>query len=136
MKTSVFKKEILFAFFLIFLINYSGTFSQNVGSAAYIEVNEIYLPFNNEGIIADVNVPPNYSGGQFAGGTFLFSSGFWLSGYSNDSLWANGVASANLVEDYLAGTVGMDPNNPKASIFKSIVKGLTGIYRLSSICCD
>ncbi len=84
----------------------------------YIEVNDIYLPFNNKGVIADVNTPPNGSGGQFAGGTFLFSSGFWLSGYTDDYLWANGVASASLVEDYIAGTVGMDPNDPKASIYK------------------
>ena len=56
--------------------------------------------------------------GQFAGGTFLFSSGFWLSGYTDNYLWANGVASASLVEDYIAGTVGMDPNDPKASIYK------------------
>ncbi|HSW55548.1 MAG TPA: hypothetical protein VLH59_10695 [Ignavibacteriaceae bacterium] len=118
MKTLVFKKEILFWFFLIFLISYSGTFSQNVGPATYIQVNDIYLPFNNKGIIADVNVPPLGSTGQFAGGTFLFSSGFWLSGYSNDSLWANGAASASLVEDYLAGTVGMDPNDPLAGIYK------------------
>jgi len=118
MNTTIFKKEILFWFFLIFLINYSGTFSQNIGPAAYIEVNDIYLPFNNRGVIADVNVPPNGSLGQFAGGGFLFSSGFWLSGYNGDSLWANGVASANLVEDYQAGNVGMDPNDPKASIYK------------------
>jgi hypothetical protein len=118
MKTSILKKEILFWFFLIFLICYSGTFSQNVGSAAYIEVNDIYLPFNNKGVIADINTPPNGSSGQFAGGTFLFSSGFWLSGYTGDYLWANGVASASLVEDYIAGTVGMDPNDPLASIYK------------------
>ena len=118
MKTLVFKKEILFWFFLIFLISYSGTFSQNVGVAAYIEVNDIYLPFNNRGVIADVNVPPLGSTGQFAGGTFLFSAGFWLSGYSDNYLWANGVASASLVEDYVAGTVGMDPNDPLAGIYK------------------
>lgn len=118
MKTSMLRKENFFWFFLIFLISYSGTFSQNIGVAAYIEVNEIYLPFNNRGVIADVNVPPNGSQGQFAGGGFLFSSGFWLSGYSNNYLWANGVASASLVEDYVAGTVGLDPNDPKASIYK------------------
>ena len=118
MKTSIFKKEILFWFFLIFLISYSGTFSQNVGPATYIQVNDIYLPFNNKGIIADVNINPNGQGGQFAGGGFLFSSGFWLSGYSNDSLWANGVATSQFVEDYQAGIVGMDPNNAKASIYK------------------
>ena len=93
-------------------------FSQNIGSEAYIEVNEIYLPFNNRGVIADVNVPPKGSLGQFAGGGFLFSSGFWVSGYSNNTLWANAVASASLVEDYQAGAVGMDPNDPRASIYK------------------
>jgi hypothetical protein len=118
MKTLILKKSVTYFFFLIFLISYSGTFSQNVGSAAYIEANDIYLPFNNRGVVAHVNTPPNGSGGQFAGGTFLFSSGFWLSGYNGDSLWANGVASANLVEDYQAGNVGMDPNDPKASIYK------------------
>jgi len=118
MNTTIFKMSFLISFFLIFLISYSETFSQNVGVAAYIEVNDIYLPFNNEGVIADVNVPPNGSLGQFAGGGFLFSSGFWLSGYTNSTLWANGVASASLVEDYVAGTVGMDPNDPKASIYK------------------
>ncbi len=34
------------------------------------------------------------------------------------TLWANAVASASLVEDYTAGTVGMDPNDPRASIYK------------------
>jgi hypothetical protein len=118
MKNLVFGRKYFFLFFLIFLLNFTGTFSQNIGSAAYIEVNDIYLPFDNRGIIADVNVGPLGSTGQFAGGTFLFSSGFWLSGYTEDTLWANGVASASLVEDYLAGTVGMDPNDPRASIYK------------------
>jgi hypothetical protein len=108
---------ILFLVLALYLFQ-NLVFSQNIGSTAYIEVNDIYLPFNNRGVLADVNVSPNGSLGQFAGGGFLFSSGFWLSGYSNDSLWANGVASASLVEDYLAGTVGMDPNDPKASIYK------------------
>ncbi len=92
-------------FLSVLLLSVNITYSQNVGNTAYIEVNEIYLPFDNKGIIADVNTPPNGSTGQFAGGTFLFSSGFWLSGYSNDSLWANGVVSATLVKDYQAGTV-------------------------------
>ena len=118
MKTLILKKRVAYLFFLISLNSYSGLFSQNVGSTAYIEVNDIYMPFNNKGVIADVNVPPLGSGGQFAGGIFLFSSGFWLSGYTGDSLWANGAASANLVEDYQAGTVGMDPNDPLVSIYK------------------
>jgi len=103
---------------VLFVFPFYELSSQNIGNAAYIEVNKIYLPFDNKGIIADVNIPPNGSYGQFAGGYFLYSSGFWLSGYSNDSLWANGVATASLVEDYLAGTVSMSPNDPKASIYR------------------
>jgi hypothetical protein len=118
MKTLILKKRVAYLFFLIFLISYSGTFSQNVGSATYIEVNDIYLPFNNKGIIALVDGGPLGYYGQFADGTFLFSSGFWLSGYTNEYLWANGVAASSVVEDYIAGTVGMDPNDPKASIYK------------------
>ncbi len=76
------------------------------GDAYGMNVNNIWLPINSKGIIADVNVPPNGSGGQYAGGTFLFSSGFFLSGYSAGTLWANACASASLVEDYLPGPVG------------------------------
>jgi hypothetical protein len=81
------------------------------GDAYGMNVNNIWLPMNNKGIIADVNVQPNGSGGQFAGGTFLFSSGFFLSGFSNGTLWANAAASASLVEDYLPGPVGQTGNS-------------------------
>jgi len=40
-----------------------------------------------------------------------------LSGYSNGQLWANAVASASRVEDYLQGING-DPNNPNAQLYK------------------
>ncbi len=114
----IFKKEIILCFLLILLISNSLIFCQNVGSEAYIQVNEIHLPFNNRGVIADVNINPIGHGGLYAGEMFLYSSGFWLSGYSNDSLWANGVSSASLVLDYQPGIIGMDPNDPKASIYK------------------
>jgi len=114
MKTSI---TILFCIF-VHLFSLIQSYSQHIGDSAYIQINNIYLPFNNRGVIADVNISPYGSTGQFAEGSFLFSSGFWLSGYSDDSLWANGVASASLVEDYQAGTVGMNPNDPKASIYK------------------
>ncbi len=93
--------------------------SQNVGPAARMNVNNIDLPLNNTGVIADVAIPDGgRSYGYFENHQFLFSAGFWLSGYTNDSLWANGVASSSLVEDYQAGTFGMDPADPLASIYK------------------
>jgi|WetSurMetagenome_2_1015567.scaffolds.fasta_scaffold01309_3 hypothetical protein len=82
-----------------------------------LNINNIYLPLNRKGVLADVNVPPLGTGGQFGGHTFLFSGGFLLSGYSNGELWANAVASASLVEDYIQGEVG-DPNNPNAKLYK------------------
>jgi len=97
---------------------------------------QILLPFNNNGVLADVdyrfvytsakitssdyngsentaNTSINldygsYGGGKFEEGGFLFSGGFWLSGYSNGELWANAVASASIVEDYLPGVAGGD----------------------------
>ncbi len=82
------------------------------GDAYGMNVNNIWLPINSKGIIAAVNVPPKGSGGQYAGGTFLFSAGFFLSGYdSAGTLWANAVASASLVEDYLPGPVGQSGNS-------------------------
>lgn len=86
------------------------------GDAYGMNINNVWMPLNRKGIIADVNVPPNGSLGQFAGGGFLFSSGFFLSGYSDGTLWANAAASASLVEDYVQGVVGGE-NDPNAVIY-------------------
>ena len=86
------------------------------GDAYGMNVNNIWMPMNRKGIIADVNVPPNGSLGQYAGGGFLFSSGFFLSGYKGGVLWANAAASASLVEDYVQGVVDGE-NDPNAVIY-------------------
>jgi hypothetical protein len=90
---------------------------QKVGDAYALNINNIYMPLNRKGILADVNVPPNGSEGQFGGHSFLFSGGFFLSGYSNGVLWANAVASASLVEDYLPGYVDGE-NDPRAVLYR------------------
>jgi hypothetical protein len=87
-----------------------------------LNVNNINLPLDTKGILAAVNIPdPNPSvggsGGKFGGHVFLFSGGFLLAGYANDTLWANGVASASLVTDYLPGTVNNEPSDPKNIIY-------------------
>lgn len=90
------------------------------GDAYAMNINNIYLPYNRKGIIADVNVPPFGSLGKYpnANGTgFLFSSGFFLSGYKDGQLWANAVASASLVEDYLQGTVADGATDSRAQIY-------------------
>ncbi|MDZ7626222.1 MAG: hypothetical protein U5J96_17470 [Ignavibacteriaceae bacterium] len=86
------------------------------GDAYGLNVNNVWMPLNRRGIIADVNIPPLGSLGQFAGGGFLFSSGFFLSGNRDGALWANAAASASLVEDYVQGIVGGE-NDPNAVIY-------------------
>ncbi|MHC1737405.1 MAG: T9SS type A sorting domain-containing protein [Ignavibacteriaceae bacterium] len=85
-------------------------------------INNFNLPMNNSGVLADVNIydpDPNISGsgGKYDNIVALFSGGFALSGYSGDSMWANGVMTASLVEDYQPGPVGTQPNDPKNIIY-------------------
>jgi hypothetical protein len=107
-----------------------------------MNANKISLPFNNKGVLAGVryntqvaalinssdidnnantiktfNPFSTLSSAKFEEGTFLFSGGFWLSGYSDGELWANAVASASLVEDYLPGLVGGNPENSLNNIY-------------------
>jgi hypothetical protein len=82
------------------------------GDAYRLFINNINLPMNRRGIIAAVDIPPNGSNGLFKGdNNFLFSSGFFLSGYSDEQLWVNAVASASLVEDYLTGRSNPGPDD-------------------------
>jgi hypothetical protein len=102
-----------------------------------LDVNKIELPLNNSGVLADVNVTygqkatviasdfNNYrsgyksdiylggggSMGKYDDGGFLFSAGFFLSGYADGVLFANGVASSSIVEDYQSGIVGSNPDD-------------------------
>jgi hypothetical protein len=103
---------ILFSFTLIEIL------PQKVGDAARLHINNINIPFNRSGIIADVNFLPGGTMGWFEESHFLFSAGFMLSGYSNDTLWANAVASASLIEDYIPGTVEFGQNDPRAQLYK------------------
>jgi hypothetical protein len=86
------------------------------GDAYGLNVNNIWMPLNRKGIIADVNVPPLGSLGQYAGGGFLFSGGFFFTGTRGGTLWANAAASASLVEDYVQGVVGGE-NDPNAVLY-------------------
>jgi len=118
MKYSFRNLSLFSAVLIAVLILFSNNiFPQNVGEIYRLNINSINLPFNNRGVIADVSVPPGGSGGIFEESGFLFSSGFLLSGY-DDSLWANGVASFNSVEDYVPGTIQIGPSDPRSSLFK------------------
>jgi len=107
------------ALFILFLLVPVIIFSQ---TQYRLNINAINLPMDNKGILAAVNIPdPNPviggSGGKYGGHVFLFSGGFLLAGYANDTLWANGVAPSSAVHDYLPGTVNNDPTDPKNIIY-------------------
>lgn len=92
------------------------------GDSYRMNINNINLPMNRSGIIAAVNIPDpdpqiGGAGGKFGNVVFLFSSGFFLSGYANGTMWANAVASASLVEDYVPGTVEKGPTDPNAVMY-------------------
>jgi hypothetical protein len=68
----------------------------------FFDVNRFRLPIANDGVIGDVTVN-GQTGGLYDEGSVLFSGGFLLSGYKGNQFWANGVASASRVADYLPG---------------------------------
>lgn len=87
------------------------------GDAYRMNINNLNIPINRVGTIADVNIPPNGTLGRFGVGTFLFSGGFMMSGFTNGSLWAFAQASASLIENNVPGTVASGPNDPDAVMY-------------------
>lgn len=88
----------------------------NDGSSIYVmDVNNIWLPINNSGILADVKATDStgvsQSGGRFEESGFIFSGGFALSGFTNGQLWANGEMSASRIIDYYPGKVNSEPGD-------------------------
>ena len=87
------------------------------GDAYRMNINNLNIPISRVGTIADVNIPPDGTLGRFGVGTFLFSGGFMMSGYTNGSLWAFAQASASLIENMVPGTVASGPNDPDAVMY-------------------
>ncbi len=75
------------------------------GESYLFDINNITLPIDNRGVLADVDIN-GIKGGFFYGEDFLFSGGIFLTGYNLDTLWGNGQASASLVLNYEPGPVG------------------------------
>jgi len=94
-----------------------------MGSAESIifDINKLYLPISNKGEIADVHVPlTNGYGtayGKYDDVIVLFSGGFLISGFSNDTLWGSGMMSSSLIEDYYPGNVGSSKEDLRNRIY-------------------
>ncbi len=91
---------------LLMAINFSLSAQQT--DIVPLSVNNVHIGIANNGMIGDLLTDKN----QFDGHIILYSTGFYLSGYNDTTLWANGAfLSATGVRDYLPGKVGMDPND-------------------------
>ncbi|MCK6614983.1 MAG: hypothetical protein L6Q47_12155 [Ignavibacteriaceae bacterium] len=119
----VFLLVLLFSF-LLFL---TGAFSGDGGgkrspqkssalNGFLININNIRLPLDNQGVLGDFD-PGSGAGGLYDGKIFLFSGGLILTGYTNSTLWANGVFSASRMQDYQPGPVGSDQNDPRNKVY-------------------
>jgi len=93
------------------------------GESYRLNINNINLPLNRVGVLADVSIatpgiPPDIQkGGVFDNQIFLYSAGFFLSGKdAQNNAWTNGVASALNIQDYVSGPFGKD-NDPKAQLY-------------------
>lgn len=92
--------------------------SGKVGDGYRMDINNLNVPLNSKGVIAEVNLPDGGKGnGYYGNHEFLFSGGFFLSGTKNGVAWANAVAAATLVEDYVPGTVADGQADPRAQLY-------------------
>lgn len=88
------------------------------GDAYRLRVNKLDMGINNRGVMANVDID-GLEGGFFDGKSFLFSGGFFLTGYANGVLFGNAVASASRIEDYVPGAVGGTSDSRVIYILKS-----------------
>jgi hypothetical protein len=86
------------------------------GDAYRMFINNIDLPLNREGVLADVLIGGR-DGGQLDNKVFLFSGGFFMSGITDGRMWANAVASASRIQDYIPGTVASGRNDSRAQLY-------------------
>lgn len=97
-------------------------FPQKMGNSYRLYINNINLPLNRIGALAEVNIPDpdpviSGSGAKIDGKIFLFAGGFFLSGIDNDGFWSNAVAPASLLQDYVAG-LNNATTDPRAQLYR------------------
>jgi hypothetical protein len=79
-----------------------------------LELNKIKMPFTNYGAIIDPTLLSR--GMQYENKLVVYSGGFFLIGKNQNQWWANGVATASRVSDYLPGLPG-HPNDPRNKLY-------------------
>ena len=106
----------LLLFILFFTLLFHCNYYSQTDSTYRLNINRIDFPLNNNGVLADVHIDGSQTA-RFDSITTIFSAGFYLSGYSNGNLWANGVATASRIHDYISGKV--NSSSEKLYVLKS-----------------
>ena len=92
--------------------------SLHAQSAFRFFINNINMPMDHKGVLANVIVPPSiYAGGLYQDIKFVFAGGFWLSGFNGDTLWANGQAHVSPFRDYIPGNVDSNQYDPRYKVY-------------------
>ena len=125
--------SILFYSFLLSNLSYFAIFAKETnsknsnnpktletGETFIFDLDRIYMPIDNKGVIADVD-PGDGAGGKFDDITFLFSGGFYCTGIISDSVWGVGQQSSARIGDFHPGQVSSDSAYSKNLIYS--VKG-------------
>ena len=102
------------AFIFFFLFFFSAIYPQ---TQFRFFINNIDMPMDNKGVLADVYGIPGGSLGKYNDIGFLFSGGFWLSGYNEDTLWANAQATASRIINYIPGNVDSNQYDPRYKVY-------------------
>ena len=111
-----FLSTILYFLFSILLTAQTITFNED-STAAGIENKRVYFPFNNEGKLAQVNVDTSGSRMRYDDKVVMFAGGFTLSGFSDSTLFSNGILPNGLIQDYIAGNIESNPDDPGNKIY-------------------
>lgn len=82
-----------------------------------LNFNNMWMPLDNKGVIAEVTAPNGLAGGRFQDKVFLFAGGFYMSGFSGTRQWGNGVMAASRITDYVAGPVGSSQTDSKNRMY-------------------
>ena len=90
--------------------------TEKAGEAYRLFINNINMPMNREGVMANVAID-GPEGGKLDGKEFLFSGGFFLSGKTGNTTWANAVASASRIQDYEPGNYATGKTDARAQLY-------------------
>ncbi|MCX8057037.1 MAG: hypothetical protein N3F03_05435, partial [Ignavibacteria bacterium] len=111
----------IFIFFLLGLTvdkNKREKVTNSQLDTALLKFNRIIFPFNEAGVIGDVQM----YGVRYDTIDIVFSGGFLLggklwTGTNKEKLWVSGVFTTRRMKDFQPGLIGMSPNDPKAKIY-------------------